>query len=244
MSEKQHTQWVECGRLHMGATATDKRLEMMMAVQECTVQCIHQLSREVTRTNETSKNLTNWGNNQRKCYEQLVCGVLVRHLENQGYTDVTPEDVEIYRKTRSFTDEDGVVVDSVEWDGLILCMKGDTKMMFFLEAKKTQDTKGMLNIPQRLGRTMRFIEACTKQLVPPAQDASQRYKNLCLMWNRCSGRDSRCVLAADVIPSLANDMAVENKYITIRSGDGAFHLMDMDGTSTVFYEDKTLGDQS
>jgi hypothetical protein len=254
VSGKLHSEWIESGRLHacMGVSATDKRFEAMLAVQERTQQQIAQiskevtlfteqntllskqnalLSKEVTRVNITSNNLAN---NQRKCYEQLVCGVLARYLEQKGFTDVTVEETEKYRKTGYFTEADGAVVDSVQWDGLIFCMQGNTELVFFLEAKKTRETKGMLNMPERVNRTLQFIEACHSKQVPET-GASQGFKTICLMWNRCYGREARGVLAADFIPSSAVAMATQQGYISITSGDEAFEVLDpREGTSAKF----------
>eukprot|EP00798_Chlamydomonas_sp_ICE-L_P003632 gene3632-13716_t len=106
-------------------------------------------------------------------------------------------------------------------------------MVFFLEAKKTENTSDMLSMPDRVLRTQRFVEACQDERVPEP-GARQCFKDLCLMWKQCHGRQARGVLAADEIPTSAVDMAVRMGYMTIRWGDGAFEVQDMQaGTSAL-----------
>ena len=250
VSSRNHSQWIETGRLHMGISTVDKRLQAMLAVQEATSRNIDSISmevkqvsettsrnidsisrevknlaKEVKQVNETTKNLANWGQNQRKCYEQVVCGVLERYLLKAGFTDIVVEDVEAYRKTSFFIGDDGVGVDAVQWDGVVMCTSGTSEMLFLLEAKMTQHTDGMISMPGRVERTLRFIAACHNGQMP-APGAMQRSKDLCLMWGRCYGRVTRGVLAVDVIPPSAMNMAESNGYITIRTGDGAFDVQD------------------
>eukprot|EP00798_Chlamydomonas_sp_ICE-L_P010534 gene10534-7472_t len=215
----------------MGSSSLVKRLDAILVVQERTATQIKKFSRGAERVLESSRNLANWGHNQRKSYERQVWGVLVRYLEKQGYEDVYAQEVEEHRKTGYFVREDGVGVDTAQWDGLIQCVKDGVEMVFFLEAKKTQNTSDMLSMPDRMQRTLRFVEACHSRRVPEP-GARQRFKNLCLMWSTCHGRQARGVLAADDIPSSAMDMAVREGYLTIRCGDGAFEMQDMQaGTS-------------
>jgi hypothetical protein len=198
----------------------------------------------IERVNETSKNLANWGSDQRKSYEELVSGVLKRHLESRGFTDVMLEEIEAYRKTGYFVRADGSGVDTAQWDGMVLCMKDGVEMVFLLEAKKTQNTKRMLKMPKRVARTMAFVGACHDGLVPEP-GAKQRFKDICLMWRRCYGREVRGVLAADVIPESALDMAVAQGYITIRSGDGAFKVDDTQtGDSETVVPDESSDESS
>eukprot|EP00798_Chlamydomonas_sp_ICE-L_P009319 gene9319-16450_t len=77
---------------------------------------------------------------------------------------------------------------------------------------------------RRVLRTQRFIKACQNKCVPEP-GARQCFKDLCLMWRQCHGRQARGVLAADEIPTSAVDMVVREGYLTIRFGDGAFEFV-------------------
>ena len=199
------------------------------------------VSKEIDKVNLTSKSLSYWGQGQRKCYEQLTCGALQRFLEREGYTNIYVEEIEKYRKTGYFVKECGDKVDATEWDGLIKCNKGDSEVVFLLEAKKTQRTSDMLTMPERIDRTIEFIEACKRNHLPgPGQ--RQSFKDLCWMWSRCSGHSIRGVLAADIIPPTALTMCEREGYLTIQVAQGMFCVADSrDGASiSVTPEDADL----
>lgn len=246
MAKRGHSRWIESGRIHLGVTAPDRRLDAMLAVQERTTHQMDQaskdidkLSREVTRVLRTTTDLANWGRNQRKTYEDLVCAVLKHYLGAKGYENVEVEHIESHRKTQFFMSEDRTRVDSVEWDGLISCSSRGADMLFLLEAKKTQSSKEMLKMPERVGRTEAFIKACTSGSLP-GPGASKRFKTLCYSWSVCSGRKVKGVLAADVIPESALEMAVAHGYLTIQSGSGAFEVKDLEDNSSAVVPDEEL----
>ena len=94
----QHTEWVESGRIHMGTTTLERRLDRIAAVQEknstgmttlkgaldILKSVVESDARSIVKLKDTSSNLNNWAVNQRECYEYLIESVLCQHLKTKG----------------------------------------------------------------------------------------------------------------------------------------------------------------
>lgn len=218
--------WVEDGRIFMGLTEFDQKLDRIASMQMKTEGNLNNLAssvgthlKEASMTRETSKNLANWGNNEREYYEIFVTSVFKTNLDRNNYTNVEEFPDKfcfIPAFGVEFATEAGMM--SVEWDGIVTADKGGTSFIFLIEAKRTSQYKQMKTMPERLRITKTFIDRA-KVMIDTV--SSRNDKGRCFMFSNVAQSEIRGVLAADDISEAAYRMARENNFITIsKSSDG------------------------
>ena len=248
LSNMQHTQWVESGRIHLGTTALERKLDKIAAVQEKNSTGMTSLqdalntlksvvesdARSIVELMDTSSNLNNWAVNQRECYEYLIESVLCQHLSAKGYADIDVEP-EKFRKVPFHHNLNGEPMAAVEWDAVITCEFGGKSFLFLVEAKKTRDMTGMRNMPERIERTVSFISKSCRMVETGEHKKLSRFESTRMyMWSRFSEYEVRSALAADVIPEEAMDMSKAHGFVTISSSHDGYRIDDwLDGSTAV-----------
>eukprot|EP00798_Chlamydomonas_sp_ICE-L_P003629 gene3629-13712_t len=197
----------------MGVSAKDKRLEAILVVQERTATQLDVLSNEVGEVNETTKMLSKE----------------VREV-NETTKMLSKEVREVNETTKMLSKEVREVNETTKMLSKEVREVNETTKMLSKEVSKVNETsKNLAN----WGHNQRRSYERQDERVP-GPGAGQCFKDLCLMWRQCHGRQARGVLAADEIPTSAVDMAVREGYQRIRWGDGAFEVQDMQaGTSAL-----------
>lgn len=222
-----YSNWVEDGRIFMGSTEFDQKLDRIAAVQMKTEGNLNELStsvaaafkdtmKEASMTRETSKNLANWGKNEREFYEYIVTTILKSKLEEIGYTNFEdfPDKYRIIPHFSTKTEE----VRGIEWDGIFTAEKDGVDIVFFIEAKKTSRYDQMRNMPERIRRTTQFIDNAERVMQVTTGRVNQAR---CYLYSRLNKCKVRGVLAGDDIPPDAAQMARTQGYITVsKSADG------------------------
>ena len=106
MADNNHSQWDQDGRVQMGTTDFERRLDNMMAYYEGQIRESQQRQKEseqrqkenqeqseqrqkdLDKTAATAANLANWGRYMREGFEYVAQDVLAEKLKARGYTDL------------------------------------------------------------------------------------------------------------------------------------------------------------
>ncbi len=209
----------------MGVTEWERKLDKLAGVQEQAIldrtASDNQLRVFLKQTSDAAANLANWGANQRELYERWVHSMLVKKLTEDGFVDfdIVPE---AYCKL-PFHRVEEQDINAVEWDDVFTCSDGAEEYLFLVEAKKTARQRGMLNMPDRIQRTLHFIQACKDGAIKPT---SRRHRNRIFVWSNFDGLKVRGVLAADHIPPEATQMAQREKYVTLQLSSSSYDYKD------------------
>lgn len=129
--------------------------------------------------------------------------------------DALPEK---YHKIPHFTLSDGSRCTGVEWDGVFSCKYQGAQTLFLVEAKKTKATTGVMNIPDRIERTRKFIEQETEPV------GSKRDTACVVLWRQYKSMNIKAVIGADVLADSAKVLAAAHSFFTVQQNLDAFEV--------------------
>ena len=253
MADNNHSQWVQDGRVQMGTTDFERRLDNMMAYYEGQIRESQQRQKESEQRQKESEQRQKENQEQseqrQKESEQRQkdldkTAATAANLANwgrymrEGFEYVAQDVLAEKLKARGYTDLcwlpkqyckvpyqlDGHW-DATEWDGVVTCKCSDKEFLFLLEAKSTSDQGGLLKIPKRIEATLSFINSCVEKSVVATTSRLEQSRNY--LWAQYAGLAVRCVLALDrAIGKSSLDLADKHGYITIQPGAGGYDFQD------------------
>jgi hypothetical protein len=231
LAEMQHTEWVESQRIHMGTTEFDRKLDRVAALNMETAgnlnkmhgnvasllqssSALLQSSGNLGKTAEVAMHTEAWASNQRDAFELVITTVLKDNFLIEGYTlvDILASK---HCKLPYHISKDGSPVDATQWDGVVMMEDVQGRgVTFLVEAKKTKNTKHMLDMPDRIERVKSFIDVCDTMLKDPG--LSKAKKALCYIWSLYKDNEVCGVLGADALPDSALKMVKDHGMISIQ----------------------------
>jgi hypothetical protein len=235
-----HSQWIESERIHMGTSEFDRKLDKVAALNMHTTGNLDKMQlnmmglhtemmgcskmlKNVGKLADVALNTNGWATRLRANFEDVITTTLMEALDAGGYKllDIVPDK---YCKLPYHTHPNGVAVDGVQWDGVLFMERNNIEYTFLVKAKKTNNTKDMLTMPERVERTKSFMAFCSD----PANmtHASKADKARCYIWSLYKDSRVRSAIGADVLPQSVLNMVKEHKMIRISLDPSGWMIVD------------------
>lgn len=154
-------------------------------------------------------NLIGYNSNRDHQIEEEVRATIESHLEGEGYDIVGSIPQEFLKVKRPDW------TDLVEWDGAIVCEKGDEKILVLVEAKHYLCESHVEDMPTRLERTATYLSELSQHAHPAKTKHEYKFRQQCVNWGVCAGCRLKGAVGGPVVTKDLKQAVLDKGYLCV-----------------------------